>query len=112
MAHQISMSASEVIREPNAEGRYAGSNDSFERGRSSYGRKWARKMENGLVCAYDVIDNSFNDCSLRQAANMFRIAILLEQQTPHFRTEKTHRIRLWVNDQLDTQLRYIIRLLL
>ena len=112
MAHQIRISASEVIREPKREGRYAGSNDSFERARSSYGRKWARKMENGLVCAYDVIDNSFNDCSLSQAASTLRIAILLEQQTSHFRTEKTHRIRLWVNDQLCAQLRYIIRLLL
>jgi len=76
------------------------------------GRKWACRMENNLVCACDVIGNSLNGCSLRQAANMFRIAILLEQQISHFRTANTHRIRLWVDDQLDVQLRYVIRLLL
>jgi hypothetical protein len=56
------------------------SNDRCERGWSSYGRKWACRIENSLVCASDVIDISLNDCFLVEAANMFRIAFLLEQQ--------------------------------
>jgi hypothetical protein len=49
-------------------------------------------MKNGSVCTFDIIGKSSNDCSFRQSANMFRIAVLLEQQTSHFRTANTHRI--------------------
>jgi hypothetical protein len=76
------ISATEEIREPKAEGRYAGSNDRCERGKSSYGRKWACRMENFwksklLFSAQQIHTEYFEQISFYELAMHYRYFLIL-----------------------------------